>query len=140
MLVSHPGLGATNVAQLVSLAKAKPGKLNCASPGTGTPNHLGCEMLKTMAGVNFVHVPYKGTSYTISDVVAGQVEFMFNSMPGGTRSPRQANSGRLVLAARSGWRRLRKCRRSPRQFPVLNARTGMRCLRRAARRQQSSAN
>jgi tripartite-type tricarboxylate transporter receptor subunit TctC len=81
MLVAHPGLGATNVAQLVAIAKGKPGKLNCASAGIGTPNHLGCEMLKTMAAVNFQHVPYKGTSSAITDVVGGQAEFMFNSMP-----------------------------------------------------------
>jgi tripartite-type tricarboxylate transporter receptor subunit TctC len=81
MLVSHPAIGATTVAQLVALARAKPGQLNCASPGTGTPNHLGCELLKTMAEVNFVHVPYKSTSPAISDLVGGQVDFMFNSMP-----------------------------------------------------------
>jgi tripartite-type tricarboxylate transporter receptor subunit TctC len=81
MLVSHPGLGAANVTQLVAIAKARPGQLNCASAGIGTPNHLGCEMLKTMAGVNFQHVPYKGTSSAITDVVGGQAEFMFNSMP-----------------------------------------------------------
>ncbi len=81
MLVSNPGLGATNDAQLISIAKAKPGQLNCASAGIGTPNHLGCELLKTMAGVNFTHVPYKGTSSAITDVVGGQAEFMFNSMP-----------------------------------------------------------
>ncbi len=81
MLVSHPGLGATTVDELVAIARAKPGQLNCASPGTGTSNHLGCEMLKMMAKVNFMHVPYKGTSPAITDVASGQVQFMFNSMP-----------------------------------------------------------
>jgi len=55
--------------------------LNCASPGYGTSNHLGCEMLKTMTRVNFVHVPYKGTAPALTDVVGGQVQFMFNSIP-----------------------------------------------------------
>ncbi len=57
MLVTHPSVQATNVEQLVALARAKPGKLNCASPGTGTANHLGCELLKNMGKVDFVHVP-----------------------------------------------------------------------------------
>ena len=81
MLVSHPGLAAANVSELMALARAKPGQLNCASPGTGTSNHLGCEMLKVLAKVDFLHVPYKGTSLAVTDVVGGQVQFMFNSMP-----------------------------------------------------------
>ncbi|MCC6532730.1 MAG: tripartite tricarboxylate transporter substrate binding protein [Burkholderiales bacterium] len=81
MLFSYPGLPVRTVDELVALARAKPGQLNCASPGFGTSNHLGCEMLKTMTGVNFLHVPYKATSPAVSDVVGGQVQFMFNSMP-----------------------------------------------------------
>jgi tripartite-type tricarboxylate transporter receptor subunit TctC len=81
MLVSHPSLPATTVPELVALAKAKPGSIHCASPGTGTSNHLGCETLKVMAGVNIVHVPYKGTGPAITDVMGGQVQFMFNSLP-----------------------------------------------------------
>jgi len=81
LLFSHPGVPARTVDELVALARAKPGQLNCASPGYGTSNHLGCEMLKTMTNVNFLHVPYKGTSPAVSDVVGGQVQFMFNSMP-----------------------------------------------------------
>jgi tripartite-type tricarboxylate transporter receptor subunit TctC len=81
MLFSHPSLPAKNVRELVALARAKPGQLNCASAGTGTPNHLGCEMLKAMAKIDFVHVPYKGASPAIIDVVAGHMHFMFNSIP-----------------------------------------------------------
>lgn len=81
LLFSHPGVPARTVDELVALARAKPGQLNCASPGFGTSNHLGCEMLKTMTNVNFLHVPYKGTSPAVSEVVGGQVQFMFNSMP-----------------------------------------------------------
>jgi len=81
MLFSYMGLAAKTVDELVTLARAKPGQLNCASPGWGTSNHLGCEMIMTMTGVKFVHVPYKGTAPAISDVVGGQVQFMFNSMP-----------------------------------------------------------
>lgn len=81
MLVSHPSVPATNVNELMELARAKRGKLNCGSPGAGTSNHLGCELLKAMAKVDFLHVPYKGASLAISDLVGGQLDFLFNSMP-----------------------------------------------------------
>lgn len=81
MLVSHPSVAATNVESLVALARSKPGQLNCASPGTGTSNHLGCEMIKVMTKAEFLHVPYKGTSLAVTDLVGGQVQIMFNSMP-----------------------------------------------------------
>ena len=81
MLFSHPSVPATSVKELIELARSKPGQLNCASAGAGTPNHLGCEMLKAMAKVDFVHVPYKGATQGITDVVAGQAQFMFNSIP-----------------------------------------------------------
>ncbi len=81
VLFSHPGVAAKNIPELISLAKAKPGALNCASPGNGTPNHLGCEMFKTLAGISFLHVPYKGTTPAITDVLGGQMHFMLNSIP-----------------------------------------------------------
>jgi tripartite-type tricarboxylate transporter receptor subunit TctC len=81
MLFAHIGLPVKTLDDLIALARAKPGQLNCASPGYGTSNHLGCEMLMSMSGVKFVHVPYKGTGPAITDVVGGQVQFMFNSMP-----------------------------------------------------------
>ncbi len=81
MLFAHPGVPAKNVPELIALAKAKPGQLNCASAGTGTPNHLGCELLKSLAGINFVHVPYKGSGPGVTDVAGGQAHFMFNSIP-----------------------------------------------------------
>jgi tripartite-type tricarboxylate transporter receptor subunit TctC len=81
MLFSHPAVPASNVPELIALARAKPGQLNCASAGTGTPNHLGCELLKSTAKIDFVHVPYKGATPGFMDVVAGQAQFMFNSIP-----------------------------------------------------------
>jgi tripartite-type tricarboxylate transporter receptor subunit TctC len=81
MLFSHPSVPATGVKELIELARSKPGQLNCASAGAGTPNHLGCEMLKAAAKVDFVHVPYKGATQGITDVVGGQAQFMFNSIP-----------------------------------------------------------
>ena len=102
MLVSHPGVAATSVSELVALARAKPGQLNCASPGTGTSNHLGCEMLKVLAKVDFLHVPYKGTSLAVNDVVGGQVQFMFNSMPAVWPL---AKAGKLRALAHAGTKR-----------------------------------
>ena len=80
-LVVHPALPVRNIKELIDLAKAQPGKLNFASPGVGTPNHLGIEMLNMMAGVKFVHVPYKGGAPAITDLVAGQVQVMFSGTP-----------------------------------------------------------
>jgi tripartite-type tricarboxylate transporter receptor subunit TctC len=81
LLFTHPSVPAANLQELIALAKAKPNQLNCASAGNGTPNHLGCELLKSMAGIEVVHVPYKGSSPAIVDVVAGQIQFMLNSIP-----------------------------------------------------------
>jgi tripartite-type tricarboxylate transporter receptor subunit TctC len=102
MLVSHPGLPARTVDELVALAREKPGLLNCASPGFGTSNHLGCEMLKTLTSVNFIHVPYKGTAPAVNDVVGGQVQFMFNSMPAVYPL---AKAGKLRALANGGTKR-----------------------------------
>ncbi|MDB5862826.1 MAG: hypothetical protein JWO70_632 [Betaproteobacteria bacterium] len=102
MLVSHPSLPANNVEELVALARAKPRQLHCASPGTGTSNHLGCETLKVMAGIDIVHVPYKGTSPAITDVMGGQVQFMFNSMPAVWPL---AKAGKLRALAHGGTKR-----------------------------------
>lgn len=81
ILVLHPSLPANSVKDLIRLAKARPGQINYASVGQGSPNHLGIEMLKAMAGIDMVHIPYKGTAPAITDLLAGQVSLMFNSMP-----------------------------------------------------------
>ncbi|MGH8619569.1 MAG: Bug family tripartite tricarboxylate transporter substrate binding protein [Burkholderiales bacterium] len=81
MLVLHPSVPANNVRDLVKLAKSKPGQINYASVGAGSPNHLGVEMLKFMTGIDMVHIPYKGTAPAVTDLLAGHVSLMFNSMP-----------------------------------------------------------
>lgn len=81
ILVLHPSLPANSVKDLIRLAKARPGQINYASVGQGSPNHLGIEMLKAMAGIDMVHIPYKGTAPALTDLLAGQVSLMFNSMP-----------------------------------------------------------
>ena len=81
LLFSHPQVPATNVKELIALAKARPGEINCASAGNGTPNHLGCELLKSMTGIDVVHVPYKGSPPAVNDVLSGRIQFMLNSIP-----------------------------------------------------------
>jgi tripartite-type tricarboxylate transporter receptor subunit TctC len=81
VLVVHPSVPATTVAELVAYAKANPGKLNFASSGSGTSIHLAGELFKVMAGVQMTHVPYKGSAPAIADLVGGQVQLMFDNLP-----------------------------------------------------------
>ena len=81
LLVVSPSLPVRNVKELVDLARAQPGKINFASPGVGTPNHLGIELLNSMAGVKLVHVPYKGGAAAVIDLVAGRVQALFSGLP-----------------------------------------------------------
>jgi tripartite-type tricarboxylate transporter receptor subunit TctC len=110
MLVSNAALPARTVDELVALARAKPGQLNCASPGFGTSNHLGCEMLKTMTSVNFLHVPYKGTAPAITDLLGGHVQMMFSVIPAALP---QINAGKLRAIAVTSSMRMTQLRDVP---------------------------
>jgi tripartite-type tricarboxylate transporter receptor subunit TctC len=79
-LVVHPSVPAKDAKELIALAKARPGQLNFASAGNGGPTHLTGELLKTSAGIDIVHVPYKGNAAALLDVVAGRVHMMFSNM------------------------------------------------------------
>ncbi len=81
ILVVHPSVPANNLAELLQLTKAKPKELNYASSGNGTPYHMAGELFKAMAGVDIVHVPYKGSSGARTDVLGGQVHMMFDAVP-----------------------------------------------------------
>ena len=81
VLVVHPSVPANNLAELVALAKREPGKLNYASLGNGTAAHLGMEMLKSAAGIEITHVPYKGSAPAVSDLLGGQVQMMVDGLP-----------------------------------------------------------
>lgn len=81
MLVTHPSLPVKSVQELTQLARQKPGALSCGSGGIGTPSHLGCEMYKLLTGVNILHVPYKGTGQSITDLLGGQIHLVFASFP-----------------------------------------------------------
>ena len=99
LLVVHPAVPVKSVAELIALAKSQPGKLSYASGGLGTTSHLAGELFKSMAGVEIVHVPYKGNSPAITDVMGGQVQMIFATMP--TVLP-QARGGRLRPIATLG--------------------------------------
>ncbi|MFN0005915.1 MAG: tripartite tricarboxylate transporter substrate binding protein [Burkholderiaceae bacterium] len=77
ILVAHPSVGANNVAELIDLAKKRPGKLNFAIGGVGSSLHLAGDMFKLKSGANIANIPYRGTAPAIQDVLAGQVELMF---------------------------------------------------------------
>jgi tripartite-type tricarboxylate transporter receptor subunit TctC len=81
VLVVNNDVPAKNVQELIALAKAQPGKLNYASPSTGGANHLAGEMLKTMAGIDVMHIPYNGGAPAETDLIGGRVTFMFASLP-----------------------------------------------------------
>jgi tripartite-type tricarboxylate transporter receptor subunit TctC len=82
VLVVHPSLPVKNVRELVRLAKAKPGQLNYASAGVGNLQHLGMELLQSLAGIKLNHVPYKGAAPAFIDLIAGQVDLMFANIVG----------------------------------------------------------
>jgi len=81
VLVVHPSLRAATVKELIALARARPGEINFASSGHGTPAHLAGELFNSMAGVKMVHVPYKGAAPALADLLGGQVQLMFSTMP-----------------------------------------------------------
>ena len=81
VLVVHPSLRVATVKELIALAKARPGEINFASSGHGTPAHLAGELFNSMAGVKMVHVPYKGAAPALADLLGGQVQLMFSTMP-----------------------------------------------------------
>jgi len=81
LLVVHPSIPANSVKELIALAKAAPGKLNYATSGMGSPNHLANELFNTMTGTVMTHVPYKGAAPGVTDLLGGQVQLMFNPMP-----------------------------------------------------------
>ena len=81
IIVAHPSLPANTLPELIALAKNRPGEIFFASTGNGSANHLGAEMLKSVAKLNMVHVPYKGAGPSVTDLLAGQTQFMFSTIP-----------------------------------------------------------
>jgi tripartite-type tricarboxylate transporter receptor subunit TctC len=102
VLVVSPSAPLRSVQQLISLAKAQPGKLTFASSGNGTNIHLVGELFKTMAGVNLVHVPYKGSAPALTDLMGGSVTMMFDTIPSAVS---HVKSGKLRALGVTGARR-----------------------------------
>jgi tripartite-type tricarboxylate transporter receptor subunit TctC len=80
ILVVHPSVPANSINELIALAKSKPGQLTFGSAGNGTPPHLAAELFKSMAGVNILHVPYKGTPPALADLLGGQITMIFSNI------------------------------------------------------------
>ena len=102
VLVVHVSVPARSVKEFVALAKAKPAQLRFGSAGSGSATHLAAELFRSMAKIDVVHVPYKGGSQAILDVLSGQIDFMFDTIP---NSMPHVNSGRLRALGVSGSRR-----------------------------------
>jgi tripartite-type tricarboxylate transporter receptor subunit TctC len=81
VMVVNPSLPAKTVSEFIAYAKANPGKINMASGGAGGPDHMSGELFKTMTGVNMIHVPYRGLSPALTDLLGGQVQVIFSSLP-----------------------------------------------------------
>jgi hypothetical protein len=79
-MVVHPSVPANSVAEFIAYARANPGKINMGTPGMGTTGHMAGELFKAMAGVDLVHVPYRGSAPAITDLIGGQVQVMFDAM------------------------------------------------------------
>jgi tripartite-type tricarboxylate transporter receptor subunit TctC len=99
VMVVHPSVPASTLREFIALAKSKPGTLNYASSGNGTPYHMAGELFKAMAGVDVVHVPYKGSSGARTDILGGQVQMMFDAIT--TMAP-NVQAGKLKALGTSG--------------------------------------
>ena len=99
LMVIHPSVPANNLKEFIALAKAKPGELNYASSGPGTPYHMAGELFKVMAGVNIVHVPYKGSDGARVGILGGQVQMMLDAIT--TMAP-NARAGKVKALGTTG--------------------------------------
>jgi tripartite-type tricarboxylate transporter receptor subunit TctC len=102
VLVAHPGTGLSQLSDVLQRAQAQPGKMNYASSGPGTPYHMAGELFKSMAQINLVHIPYKGSSGARTDVIGGQVDMMFDAV---TTMTEQVRAGKVRALAVSGKQR-----------------------------------
>jgi len=99
VLVVHPSVKANTIAELIAQAKAEPGRMSYASSGPGTPYHMAGELFKSMAGVDILHVPYKGSAGARTDVLGGQVQMMFDAV---TVMNQHAREGKVKALGTSG--------------------------------------
>ena len=101
VMVVNPALPVRSVAEFIAYTKANPGKVNMASPGTGTAVHMAGEMFKLMTGANMTHVPYRGGAPATADLISGQVQVMFDVLPGGIQHIRAGSIRALAVTTLS---------------------------------------
>ena len=99
LMVVHPSVPASNLREFIALAKSKPGVLNYASSGPGTPYHMAGELFKAMAGVDIVHIPHKGSDGARTSILGGQVQMMFDAVP---TMAANARAGKVKALATTG--------------------------------------
>jgi tripartite-type tricarboxylate transporter receptor subunit TctC len=97
VVLANPSLPAKTLPELIAFAKANPGKVTMASPGNGTIGHLSGEMLKTMAGIDLLHVPYRGAAPALTDLIAGHVQILFTGMTGSIEYSRVGKINALAV-------------------------------------------
>jgi tripartite-type tricarboxylate transporter receptor subunit TctC len=102
LLVVNPSLPVKSVGELIALAKAKPNSLSYASTGNGSSNHISMELFKSLAGVQMVHIPYKGSAPAVTDLLGGQVQLMFDNVPNVLP---HVKAGKLVALGQTGTKR-----------------------------------
>ena len=102
LMVVHPSLPVRNVREFLALAKSKPGQVNYGSTGTGSHNHMATELFKRMAGINIIHVPYKGAAPALTDLISGQVQLMIDPL---VSSAQHVKAGKLRALAVADSRR-----------------------------------
>jgi tripartite-type tricarboxylate transporter receptor subunit TctC len=101
VLLAHPSLGVSSVAELIALAKKDPGQINYASVGTGSSQHLEMELLKQLAGIELTHVPYRGSSPAMTDLIGGHVSLMWNGLSPSLGAIQQGSLRALAVDAKS---------------------------------------
>ncbi|HLK83991.1 MAG TPA: tripartite tricarboxylate transporter substrate binding protein [Xanthobacteraceae bacterium] len=99
----HPSVPATTVPEFIAYAKANPGKINYASAGMGTPQHVSAELLKILTGINIVHVPYRGSAPALVDMLAGQVQAMIDPLPASIEFVRSGRLRPLAVTSAARW-------------------------------------
>jgi tripartite-type tricarboxylate transporter receptor subunit TctC len=100
-MLANPSLPAKTVPEFIAYAKANPGKVSMASGGTGAASHMSGELFKMMTGVTMVHVPYRGAAQALTDLIGGQVEIMFESVPASIEHVRTGKLRALAVTTAS---------------------------------------
>lgn len=134
LMVLHPGLTAATPKEFIAFAKSKAGILTYGTSGPGSLHNLGMELLQSITGTRFIHVPYKGSGPALVDLLAGQINFMFTSTTSGAAHVKAGRLRAIAVTSRERVNVFRICRRSLRRLhPVTSWETTTACLRQPVR-------